>query len=170
MAHIVANAHVEIDRAGFVDDRLLGRALLAFRTSGQPLNASERYHLYQLRAFLNRKVNSALSNPARAISDQLLTAVSICATLEVRQGNLEGYQVHMSGLRQMINLRGGFAELGRTDAYVGRFLLWQDANTSSVAGYPPYFDKENDDATIRAHLKPSPTYIFDLPPIDEDGP
>lgn len=98
-----------------------------------------------------------------------MIAVSICATLEVRQGNLAGYKIHMEGLRTMINLRGGFAGFGRTDPHLGRFLLWQDLNTSSLAGFPPFFDKVNDDATIRAQLTPSAT-IFDLPPIDDERP
>lgn len=135
---------------------IMTRAQLALRSAGNPLTPRERYYMYQLRGFLNRHVTDALSDPVRATSDQLMIAVSICATLEVRQGSVQGYWTHMNGLRQMINLRGGFAGMGRIDPYLGRFLLWQDMNTSSIAGFPPFFDKANDDATIKAQLRPDP--------------
>jgi hypothetical protein len=168
---------------------IVAQAQLLRRASPESLSPRGKWYLFKLQAFLNRIINAALGDPTRATSDQLLIAVSICATYEVRQANLEGYRIHMAGLRQMIELRGGFAGFGRSDPYLGRFLLWQDANTASVAGlvlileisleevhythhfsrFSPFFDKMNDDATIRAQLQPDPTLYHTNIPLADNG-
>jgi hypothetical protein len=59
-----------------------------------------------------RAINSALEDPTRATSDHIIIAVLLLATCEALHGLRESYPVHMRGLMEMINHRGGLRCLG----------------------------------------------------------
>jgi hypothetical protein len=88
--------------------------------------------------FLMQSINAALGDPVRSISDQMLIAVALCAAYEIKHGSGACYHVHMQGLVQMINLRGGLLAIGSPDPYIVRLLIWIDTNTSKLAGCRPY--------------------------------
>jgi hypothetical protein len=92
----------------------------------------------QIERFLMRSINDALGDPIRGISDQMLVAVALCAAYEIKHGTGACYHVHMRGLVQMINLRGGLLAIGSPDPYIVRLLTWIDTNTSNIAGCKPY--------------------------------
>lgn len=122
---------------------------------GRPLQAKERYNMLLLQGQAIRSMNAALQDPVRSVSDRMLTAVALLAAYELKHGTREGFQAHMEGLVRMINLRGGLPEIGRADPYTERFLLWHDANTTSIAGCESYCQRVE---------KPS---LESLPPADD---
>ncbi|KAK4580422.1 hypothetical protein LTR86_000625 [Recurvomyces mirabilis] len=83
-------------------------------------------------------INNALQDSSRGLSEQILMAVALCAAYEAKHGDNTKYDIHMTGLVRMINLRGGFRELGKHDMYITRFLVWVDLNISKIAGRKPY--------------------------------
>jgi hypothetical protein len=107
--------------------------------------------------FLMQSINTALGDPVRGISDQMLIAVALCAAYEIKHGTGACYHVHMQGLVQMINLRGGLVFIGTPDPYIVRLLIWIDTNTSKLAGCRPYLQGMVNGLTAHPHAN---TTIF----------
>lgn len=127
----------------FTDPVMLTVAILLtarhqFAVLGRDTSGDDGVRIANMESFLLQRINEALQNPVRGISDQMLVAVALYAAYEIKHGNGARYHVHMKGLLQMINLRGGLREIGQQDPYVERLLLWQDANTANLAGIQGY--------------------------------
>ena len=133
-----------------------------FAVLGREASGHDGVRIANMESFLLQRINEALQDPVRGISDQMLVAVALYAAYEIKHGNGARYHVHMTGLLQMINLRGGLREIGQQDPYVERLLLWQDANTARLAGIQGYF--QNLDTSLDGPLsrpRPNPG-IFQL--------
>jgi hypothetical protein len=113
------------------------------RVEGKPLVG-----VLHIEQFLIQRINEALGDPVRGITDQMLLAVGLCAAYEIKHGNGVCFHTHMRGLVQMINLRGGLLAIGDPDPYVLRVLFWLDINTSILAGCKPYFDNMADSLEV----------------------
>ncbi|EME42089.1 hypothetical protein DOTSEDRAFT_133875 [Dothistroma septosporum NZE10] len=110
-----------------------------------------------LKGLVISALNSAVQDPNRAITDQVLFAVSNLAGYEVLFGNKATYEIHMNGLTRIIRLRGGMGNLG-FEGGLERMLLWHDMNFSSIARHEPYL--EGLATTPRLHAaKPDPGAI-----------
>lgn len=92
----------------------------------------------QIERFLMCSISDALGDPIRGTSDQMLIAVALCAAYEIKHGTGACYHIHMRGLVQMIQLRGGLLAIGSHDPYIVRLLTWIDTNTAKIAGCRPY--------------------------------
>lgn len=68
--------------------------------------------ILRLRGHAIRDINLALDDPSRATSDVLIVAVLLLATADALHGFRESYPLHMAGLMEMINAKGGFSALG----------------------------------------------------------
>lgn len=128
----------------FQDPIMINMALLLtarhqLETVGRSPQDQDLFLIGNLEQHIVRSINAALRDPSRRISDHLLVAVSLCASYDIKHGNPDSYGVHMKGLVQMIELRGGLPEVGK-DPYVERLLLWQDSNTSELTGGLRYLD------------------------------
>jgi hypothetical protein len=132
----------------FTDPMLLTVAILLtirhqFEVFGR--DASSRSpdgaRIINIERFLLRSINEALQEPVQSISDQILVTVILYAAYEIKHGTGERYHIHMRGLLQILNLRGGLREVGRQDPYTERLLLWQDANTAQLAGVESYLGR-----------------------------
>ena len=151
----------------FTDPVMLTTAILLtarhqFEVLGRQASGHDGARIANMESFLLQRINEALQDPVRGISDQMLVAVALYAAYEIKHGNGARYHVHMTGLLQMINLRGGLREIGQQDPYVERLLLWQDANTARLAGIQGYF--QNLDTSLDGPLsrpRPNPG-IFQL--------
>jgi len=127
----------------FTDPVMLTVAILLtarhqFAVLGREVSGEDGMRIANMESFLLQRINEALQDPVRGISDQMLVAVALYAAYEIKLGNGARYHIHMNGLLQMINLRGGLREIGQQDPYVERLLLWQDANTAKLAGIQGY--------------------------------
>lgn len=105
---------------------------------GRDTSGHDGVRIANMESFLLNRINEALQDPVRGISDQMLVAVALYAAYEIKHGDGTRYHIHMNGLLQMIQLRGGLREIGQQDPYVERLLLWQDANTAELAGIQGY--------------------------------
>lgn len=105
---------------------------------GRDISGHDGMRIANMETFLLNRINEALQDPVRGISDQMLVAVALYAAYEIKHGDGTRYHIHMNGLSQMIQLRGGLREIGQQDPYVERLLLWQDANTAELAGIRGY--------------------------------
>lgn len=129
-------------------------------------HAKDFMQVLQLEEFLIRRINAALKQPGRAISDPMLVAVALCAAYEVKNGNPQAYHIHMKGLMQMIDMRGGLAAVGRDDPYLERMLIWHDVNTSQIVGHEGYLLHIPNSVTTK---RPSSNVLTFRQPIETDG-
>ena len=127
----------------FTDPVMLTVAILLttrhqFEVLGRDSSGEDGVRIANMEHFLLQSINEALQDPVRGISDQMLIAVALYAAYEIKHGNGVRYHIHMRGLVQMINLRGGLREIGQQDPYAELLLLWQDTNTAKLAGIEGY--------------------------------
>lgn len=101
---------------------------------------SHTIDVLQVREMAMAEVNSALRDPVRSTSDQIIAAVAQLASYEALFGDRNIFNMHMSGVTRMVSLRGGLSALG-VDGLLERILLWVDSNTAHITGSGVYFDK-----------------------------
>jgi hypothetical protein len=56
-------------------------------------------------------INKRLKNPAKALDDKTIGALACLTSYEISRGSTEAI-MHLSGLSQIIKLRGGPAKIG----------------------------------------------------------
>lgn len=139
--------------------------------------------IFGLKSFVLNTVNEALRDPERATSDPLICAILIlagheglqgkplsperfqntgCALLKSRSqgralaGSSENFHIHMRGLVQMINLRGGLSRLNETQKYLEAFVIWQDTNVSAILRCEPYWKLAENHTKELPSVTPNP--------------
>jgi hypothetical protein len=151
----------------FTDPVMLTIAILItsrhqFEVLGRDCSGEDGVRIANMERFLLQSINDALQDPVRSISDQMLVAVALYAAYEIKHGSRSSYHIHMSGLVQMIKLRGGLREIGQQDPYVERLLLWQDANTAKLAGITGYLHDLDNSLAESSQLPKPNSRIFQL--------
>ncbi|KAL2070944.1 hypothetical protein VTL71DRAFT_13970 [Oculimacula yallundae] len=81
-------------------------------------------------------INERLDFPDQRTSDGTIAAVAGMVLKEIKNGNVSAVKVHLAGLGQMINLRGGLFN-ARFPASLQRMIAWADLNASSILSAPP---------------------------------
>ncbi|KAL2865101.1 uncharacterized protein BJX67DRAFT_383099 [Aspergillus lucknowensis] len=101
-----------------------------------------RMDLLALRCEAVQAVNEALEleHPG-SISDALVGAIAKMASYEAMYGSLDNYTVHMQGLEQAVELRGGLASLGLR-GLLRRIVIWIDRNGAFLNGSALHFPGE----------------------------
>ncbi|KAF2213766.1 hypothetical protein CERZMDRAFT_105790 [Cercospora zeae-maydis SCOH1-5] len=140
------------------DSTLLNVAMLSgtrklLDSRGHALHTSEAYQLSQLRGRIIRRLNVAMADPVRRISDEVITAVLFFALYELRYTSTDAYNAHMTGLVLLINLRGGIAELRRSVSYIANMVVWCDQMGSRISGREPHAKKMLDCSTSDPSLR-----------------
>lgn len=97
--------------------------------------------LLQLRCEAIRTINEALKEPKRALTDAAIGAVAKMASYEAMFGSLDTYNMHMTGLARMVDLRGGLSSLG-LGGLLRRICIWIDRNSAFLNGSPLYFPND----------------------------
>ncbi|KAK4502822.1 hypothetical protein PRZ48_006248 [Zasmidium cellare] len=140
--------HIRYMRFIFTDPVLITAALLttvSYLTRSrrhQTGHARDLYHLLQLRGFLFRSINMALSSPSRSLSDQLLVAVALSSAFELEHDpTMQSYKTQMDGLVKMIDLRGGLSRIGDDDPGAERFFMWHVGSTATLSGQHHYYEE-----------------------------
>lgn len=100
-----------------------------FAVLGRGAFGHDGVRLANMESFLLHGTNGALQDLLRGIANQMLVAVAVYAPYGVKHSNGARHRIHMHGLLQINNLRGGLREIGQQDSYLERVLLRQDANT-----------------------------------------
>jgi hypothetical protein len=120
-----------------------------------------------------RMINEKLSDPVEAVRDESLGAVVAIINAEVAYGSAEESARHMTGLRAMINMRGGIETLGDgIGGLLQRLVGWTDLNYAELHSAPLMFTKENCDwDRVRAEAGWScPSCFHEAPNVAEPGP
>ncbi|KAK5164082.1 uncharacterized protein LTR77_010173 [Saxophila tyrrhenica] len=115
---------------------------------------SHNIDIQHLRSMAMSEVNGALQHRSRSLSDQMIAAVTMLASYEALSGNHDIFRTHMTGLRQMVGMRGGLPALG-VDGILERALLWVDANAAHITGSRIYFDNNTFPSSVE-HPRPHP--------------
>ncbi|KAL5328168.1 hypothetical protein ACEPPN_001664 [Leptodophora sp. 'Broadleaf-Isolate-01'] len=76
-------------------------------------------------------INERLGLPEQRTSDGTIAAVAGMVLQEIKNGNALAVKAHLSGLEQMINLRGGLLE-ANFPASLQRIIAWAEISASSV--------------------------------------
>lgn len=107
--------------------------------------------LLQLKANAINFINGALAGEKYApsqISDGIIGAVAKMASFEAMHGDMKSFQVHIEGLRRMVEMRGGLLNLG-LNGLLRRIVIWIDLNSSFLLKteriYPGQFFALEDD-------------------------
>lgn len=89
----------------------------------QPIEPRIIHGILQLRGHVMRSINEALEDKTRGACDHVIVATLLLATCEALHGLRESYPIHMIGLMDMVNHRGGLRELG-FEGCVEAFSEW----------------------------------------------
>ncbi|KAF2490773.1 hypothetical protein BU16DRAFT_585149 [Lophium mytilinum] len=85
-----------------------------------------------------RMINQRLVVGDAPPDDTLVGSVALLANCETLNGSAEGSSIHMSGLAQMVQLRGGILAFG-DNAVLQRVLTWTDFSFASTYNRNPRF-------------------------------
>ena len=85
-------------------------------------------------------INSRLSEPTQAVTDETISAVAAMTTMEVMMGTWEEANKHMNGLRMLVALRGGFSTFTTPLQHlIQRLISWTDLIYSELFDVPLNF-------------------------------
>ncbi|KAK5128312.1 hypothetical protein LTR85_002979 [Meristemomyces frigidus] len=155
----------------FTEPALLAAAILLstghlIATRRVPRLHQDAYDALRLQQYVYNDINTALRYPERATSDQSIAAVLLLATYEALHGQMDLYHLHMTGLVQMVNARGGLSGLGM-NGYLELFILWQDGNFANAIGGCGYSHLAQSPSTLpKARADNS---MFLLRPAEDDA-
>lgn len=97
-----------------------------------------RLNLLSMRGEAVQAINQSLAKQHGTINDALVGAIAKMASYEAMFGNVDTYGVHMQGLHQIVNIRGGLDGLG-LGGLLRRIVVWIDRNGAFLNGSTLYF-------------------------------
>ncbi|VUC22147.1 unnamed protein product [Clonostachys rosea] len=95
---------------------------------------------YQLQSI--SAINRTITTSPEMIDDATIATVSCIANVENLNGRASNSIIHMNGLRQMVQMRGGLENLGMR-GILRRMVLWSDLLASLNSRTAPYFPAYN---------------------------
>ncbi|KAJ5521820.1 hypothetical protein N7527_005935 [Penicillium freii] len=120
-------------------------------------------------ALLRRKVEYM----SLAVQDGTMNSVITLATIEFGKGNIKVGEMHVNGLKKLVDMRGGINAVRQTSPLTARMVTWV---SMLIMGHPQF--ETQDDFGIGDGLPPIPEWqfdsaalddqLFDLRPIDVD--
>ena len=69
-------------------------------------------------------LNARLQDPAESVSDQTLVAIASLAAMEHDRGNMRALDMHLKGLKNIVDLRGGLETIRVTNAMAANVVFW----------------------------------------------
>lgn len=134
----------ELFRFATSDPALMHGALVLSANSRANLCRDEKTHLelilYQHKTETIRLVNERLGNRRVATSDGTVGAIACLVILEALNGAAQIARVHLSGLKQLIDLRGDLHS-PTMNRYLQRIVMIGDLLTSSATQTTPIFQQ-----------------------------
>ncbi|KAE9374865.1 hypothetical protein N431DRAFT_438260 [Stipitochalara longipes BDJ] len=83
-----------------------------------------------------RVINERLRNTTEVLTDESLGAIALLITSQTCQGDYNEMNIHMRGLSQLVNMRGGLGHLGMNGLLAGE-ILWCDNVTAFLSASKP---------------------------------
>ncbi|KAI1379095.1 hypothetical protein F4677DRAFT_357530 [Hypoxylon crocopeplum] len=97
------------------------------------------FHRFQAVKSINERLNLEGKDDSKPISDGLVVAVSLLVNIETFIGSLNAAAAHMSGLKRMVDLRGGIVEGFKHSSILQRSISWADYSYATAAHQPVVF-------------------------------
>ena len=94
--------------------------------------------LVQLKQQALQQMREIAFTPDRCSADELIAAATKMASFEAMFGDQTAFQTHMSGLRNLVDIRGGLPSLG-LGGLLARMVCWVDCNSSFLLNTPLAF-------------------------------
>ncbi|KAI0827223.1 hypothetical protein F5Y06DRAFT_291138 [Hypoxylon sp. FL0890] len=97
------------------------------------------FHRFQAVKSINERLNLEGKDDSKPISDGLVAAVALLVNIEAFIGSLAAAAAHMSGLKRMVDLRGGIVEGFQHSTILQRSISWADYSYATAAHKPLVF-------------------------------
>ncbi|KAI0393782.1 hypothetical protein F5Y17DRAFT_476419 [Xylariaceae sp. FL0594] len=97
------------------------------------------FHRLQAIKAINERLNVEGNSPNVPISDGITMAVALLVNNETFTGSIEAAATHMSGLKRIVDLRGGVIEGFKFSDVIQRALVWADFSYAYAAAKPLMF-------------------------------
>lgn len=97
------------------------------------------FHRFQAVKSINERLNLEGKDDSKPISDGLVVAVSLLVNIETFIGSLSAAAAHMSGLKRMVDLRGGIVDGFKHSSILQRSISWADYSYATAAHKPVAF-------------------------------
>ncbi|XDG07841.1 hypothetical protein ABKA04_007456 [Annulohypoxylon sp. FPYF3050] len=97
------------------------------------------FHRFQAVKSINERLNLEGKDDSKPISDGLVVAVALLVNIEAFIGSLAAAAAHMSGLKRMVDLRGGIVEGFQHSTILQRSISWADYSYATAAHKPVVF-------------------------------
>ncbi|KAI0385130.1 hypothetical protein F5Y04DRAFT_246887 [Hypomontagnella monticulosa] len=97
------------------------------------------FHRFQAVKSINERLNLEGKDDSKPISDGLVVAVALLVNIEAFIGSLSAAAAHMSGLKRMVDLRGGIVEGFKHSSILQRSISWADYSYATAAHKPVVF-------------------------------
>ncbi|KAI1181205.1 hypothetical protein F4777DRAFT_5949 [Nemania sp. FL0916] len=97
------------------------------------------FHRLQAIKAINERLNVEGKSPDMPISEGITMAVALLVNNETFTGSIQAAAAHMSGLKRIVDLRGGILEGFQYAAVIQRALIWADFSYGYAAGQPLMF-------------------------------
>ncbi|KAI6089100.1 hypothetical protein F4821DRAFT_65600 [Hypoxylon rubiginosum] len=97
------------------------------------------FHRFQAVKSINERLNLEGKDDSKPISDGLVVAVALLVNIETFIGSLSAAAAHMSGLKRMVDLRGGIVEGFNHSSILQRSISWADYSYATAATKPVAF-------------------------------
>ncbi|KAK4234394.1 hypothetical protein C8A03DRAFT_47259 [Achaetomium macrosporum] len=103
-------------------------------------------------ALLRRKVQDA----SLAVQDGTMNSVITLATIEFGKGNIKVAEMHVDGVKRLVELRGGINAVRQTSPLTARMVSWV---SMLIMGHPQF--ETQDDAGVGHGIPPIPEWQWD---------
>ncbi|KAJ5847991.1 hypothetical protein N7455_011948 [Penicillium solitum] len=109
-------------------------------------------------ALLRRKVEYM----SLAVQDGTMNSVITLATIEFGKGNIMVGEMHVNGLKKLVDMRGGINAVRQTSPLTARMISWV---SMLIMGHPQF--ETQDDFGIGDGIPPIPEWQFDSTALDD---
>jgi hypothetical protein len=96
---------------------------MLFYTNSPPISSSSLANFLYHKTETIRVINERMRNAADVLTDESLGAIALLITSQTCQGDYNEMNIHMRGLFQLVNMRGGLGNLGMSGLLAGE-ILW----------------------------------------------
>ncbi|KAE8352456.1 hypothetical protein BDV28DRAFT_125480 [Aspergillus coremiiformis] len=103
-------------------------------------------------ALLRRKVE----DPSLAVQDGTMNSIITLAAIEFGKGNIKVSEMHVDGVKRLVNMRGGINSIRQTSPLTARMISWVSL---IVMGHPQF--ETQDDVGIGDGIPPIPEWQLD---------
>ncbi|KAL4787741.1 hypothetical protein BJX76DRAFT_369032 [Aspergillus varians] len=110
-------------------------------------------------ALLRRKVLDL----SLAVQDGTMNSVITLAAIEFGKGNIKTSQMHVDGVKKLVNMRGGINSVRQTSPLTARMISWV---SMLIMGHPQFLTQ--DDVGIGDGIPLIPEWQLDITSMDDD--